>query len=163
MRGNWNVKFCNNINPVFICLVAAAIWHCHKELKGVEQVGETINFMYETAASKCWILCEISSNWGKADSFHRLRNTWSLYNIRVRNVILANIKADLCTLIGGFDKEAEVELSDPCAVVEDDSYVYELQQDWRGLSQVKIWQNQTHHMRTRPWRKLVTLNSWWPR
>jgi len=42
---------------------------------------------------------------------------------------LANIKADLRTRIGGFDKKAEVESSDPCAVVEDDSYVNELQQE----------------------------------
>ena len=41
---------------------------------------------------------------------------------------MANIKADLRTKIGGFDKKAKVELSDPCAVVEDDSYMNELQQ-----------------------------------
>jgi len=52
-----------------------------------------------------------------------------MYDIRVRNLILANIKADLWTRIGGFDKKAEVESSDPCAVVEDDSYVNELQQE----------------------------------
>jgi len=35
----------------------------------------------------------------------------------------------LRTRIGGFDKKAEVESSDPCAVVEDDPYVNELQQE----------------------------------
>jgi len=39
------------------------------------------------------------------------------------------MKAELQTRIGGFDKKAEVESSDPCAVVEDDSYVNELQQE----------------------------------
>jgi len=42
---------------------------------------------------------------------------------------LANIKAHLRKRIGGFDKKAEVESSDPCAVVEDDSYIHELQQE----------------------------------
>ena len=53
MHGNWDIKFFDNINSVFICLVAAALWHCLKELKGREQVGEPIDFKYETAASKC--------------------------------------------------------------------------------------------------------------
>jgi len=53
MRGNRDVKFFDNINPVFICLVAAALRHCLKELKGGEQAGEPIDFKYETAASKC--------------------------------------------------------------------------------------------------------------
>ena len=52
MRGNRDVKFFNNINPVFICLFVAALSHCHKELKGGEQVGEPVDFKYETAASK---------------------------------------------------------------------------------------------------------------
>jgi len=53
MNGNWDVKFFDNINPVFICLVVAALWHYFKELKGGEQAGEPIDFKYETAASKC--------------------------------------------------------------------------------------------------------------
>ena len=42
---------------------------------------------------------------------------------------MANIKADFRTRIGVFDKKAEVESSDPCAVVEDDTYVHELPQE----------------------------------
>jgi len=52
MKGNRNVKFFNNINPVFICMVVAALRHCLKELKGGEQAGERVDFKYETAASK---------------------------------------------------------------------------------------------------------------
>ena len=42
---------------------------------------------------------------------------------------MANIKADLRTRIGRFDKKAEIESSESCAVVEDDSYVHELQRE----------------------------------
>ena len=50
-----------------------------------------------------------------------------MYYIRVRNLILKNIKADLRIRISELAKKAELESSDPCAVEEDDSYVHELQ------------------------------------
>ena len=53
MNGNWDVKFFDNINPVFICLVVAALRHCLNQLKGGELAGEPIDFKYEMAASKC--------------------------------------------------------------------------------------------------------------
>jgi len=53
MRGNLDMKFFDNINPVFICLVTAALRHCLKELKGGEQAGEPIDFHYKTATIKC--------------------------------------------------------------------------------------------------------------
>ena len=52
MRGNRDVKFFDNINHVFICLVATAFRDCLKELKGGEQANEPVDFKYETAASK---------------------------------------------------------------------------------------------------------------
>ncbi|RPB17970.1 hypothetical protein L211DRAFT_854615 [Terfezia boudieri ATCC MYA-4762] len=88
--------------------------HCLKELRTGE-ASEAMEFKYETAAS----------------SFHRLQNTWGLYDEKVRTLILANIKADLRTRIGGFDKKSEMEASDPCAVVEGESYITELQEELR--------------------------------
>ncbi|KAF8441135.1 hypothetical protein BGX38DRAFT_1272756 [Terfezia claveryi] len=96
MRGKRDSKFFDHINPIFICLVAAAIQYCLKELKTGEAI-EAIDFKFETAAT----------------SFHRLRNIWGLYDEKVRMLILANIKADLRTRIRGFDKKAKVEASDP--------------------------------------------------
>ncbi|RPB18288.1 hypothetical protein L211DRAFT_854268 [Terfezia boudieri ATCC MYA-4762] len=96
--------------------VAAAIQHCLKELKTGEQATEAVDFKYETAAT----------------TFHRLRNTWGLYDEKVRGLILANIKADLRTRIGGFDRKAETEASDPCALVEGESYISELQEELRN-------------------------------
>jgi len=52
MRGNRDVKFFDNIKPVSIYLVAAALRYCLKELKGGERGGEPVDFKYETAASK---------------------------------------------------------------------------------------------------------------
>ncbi|RPB25703.1 hypothetical protein L211DRAFT_848028 [Terfezia boudieri ATCC MYA-4762] len=56
---------------------------------------------------------------------------WGLYNEKVRTLILANIKADLRTRIGGFDKKSEMEASDPYALVEGESYITELQEELR--------------------------------
>ncbi|RPB18125.1 hypothetical protein L211DRAFT_854434 [Terfezia boudieri ATCC MYA-4762] len=115
MRGKRVGKFFDNINHVFICLVAAAMQHCLKELKTGEAT-EAIEFKYEMAAA----------------TFHCLQNTWGLYDEKVRTLILANIKADLRTRIGGFDKKAEMEASDPCAVVEGESYISELQNELKN-------------------------------
>ncbi|KAF8416583.1 hypothetical protein EV426DRAFT_578631 [Tirmania nivea] len=50
------------------------------------------------------------------------------YETAAEKLILVNIKADLRTRISGFDKKVEVESSEPCAVVENGSYLDELQQ-----------------------------------
>ncbi|RPB25704.1 hypothetical protein L211DRAFT_848029 [Terfezia boudieri ATCC MYA-4762] len=92
-----------------------------RELKTGKQVTEAIDFKYETAAT----------------TFHRLRNTWGLYDEKVRGLILANIKADLRTRIGGFDRKAETEASDPCALVEGESYISELREELRNTMSVQ--------------------------
>ncbi|RPB23611.1 hypothetical protein L211DRAFT_849602 [Terfezia boudieri ATCC MYA-4762] len=92
-----------------------------EELNTGEQATEAIDFKYETAAT----------------TFHRLRNTWGLYDKKVRDLILANIKADLRTRIGGFDRKAETEASDPCALVEGESYISELQEELRNTMSVQ--------------------------
>ena len=43
--------------------------------------------------------------------------------------MVANVKADLRTRIGGYDKRGEIESSVPCVVVEDDTYVDELERE----------------------------------
>ncbi|RPB18175.1 hypothetical protein L211DRAFT_854379 [Terfezia boudieri ATCC MYA-4762] len=115
MRGKRDSKFFDNINHIFICLVVAAMQHCLKKLKTGEAT-EAVEFKYKTAAT----------------TFHRLQNTWGLYDEKVRTLILANIKADLRTRISGFDKKAEMEASDPCAVVEGESYISELQNELKN-------------------------------
>ncbi|RPB18319.1 hypothetical protein L211DRAFT_854229 [Terfezia boudieri ATCC MYA-4762] len=88
--------------------------YCLKELRTGE-ASEAMEFKYETASP----------------SFHRLQNTWGLYDEKVRTLILANIKADLRTRIGGFDKKSEMEASNPYAVVEGELYITELQEELR--------------------------------
>ncbi|KAF8415069.1 hypothetical protein EV426DRAFT_701826 [Tirmania nivea] len=113
IRGNRDPTFFDKINSVFICLVALALQHCLKEWKTGERTKVLVDYKYETAAA----------------SYYRLRNTWALYDKKVGKLILANIKADLRTRIGRFDKKAEVESSEPCTVVENRSYLDELQQE----------------------------------
>ncbi|KAF8416219.1 hypothetical protein EV426DRAFT_703734 [Tirmania nivea] len=103
MRGNRDPTFFDKINSVFICLVASALQYCLKKWKTGEHTKVLVNY--------------------------KLRNTWALYDEKVGKLILVNIKADLRTRIGGFDKKTEVELSKPCAVVENGLYLDELQQE----------------------------------
>ncbi|KAF8415047.1 hypothetical protein EV426DRAFT_709951 [Tirmania nivea] len=51
----------------------------------------------------------------------------ALYDEKVEKLVLANIKVDLRMRINGFDKKVEVKLSQPYAVVENRSYLDELQ------------------------------------
>ncbi|KAF8438319.1 hypothetical protein BGX38DRAFT_1144980 [Terfezia claveryi] len=120
MRGKRDIKFFDHINSIFICLVATAIQHYLKKLKTGEAI-EAIDFKFKMPAT----------------SFHRLRNTWGLYDEKVRMLILANIKVDLRTRIGGFDKKAKVEASDLCAVVEGESYISELQEELKNTMMVQ--------------------------
>ncbi|RPB18922.1 hypothetical protein L211DRAFT_853632 [Terfezia boudieri ATCC MYA-4762] len=89
--------------------------HCLKELK-TKEATEAVEFKYEMVAA----------------TFHRLQNTWGLYDEKVRTLILANIKADLRTRIGRFDKKAEMEASDLCAVVEGELYISKLQNELKN-------------------------------
>ena len=62
--------------------------------------------------------------WSKAnvsDSFYRLNNTWASYNERVQDLLLASIKAELSCKIGGTDQRREVETTEACPIVEDES------------------------------------------
>ena len=68
--------------------------------------------------------------WSKAnisDSFCRLSNTWPTLIKRVQNVLLASIKAELSRNIGGTDQCREVETVEAYPIVEDESYILELQ------------------------------------
>ena len=47
----------------------------------------------------------------------------------MRRLILANIKADLRTYIGEFNKKVEIESTAGCAIQESESYAQELQQE----------------------------------
>ena len=62
-------------------------------------------------------------------SFFRLQNTWDIHKEKTRKLILANVKADLRTLMGGFDRRAEIESSNPCALVVTGTYEDELQRE----------------------------------
>ena len=44
-------------------------------------------------------------------------------------LLLANIKADLRTKVGGYDRRTEVESSIPSVIVEDDGYKEELEKE----------------------------------
>ena len=52
MRGNRDTTFFDEINPVFVCLVASALQHCLKEWKGGDRTKVLVEFKYETAAGK---------------------------------------------------------------------------------------------------------------
>ena len=69
--------------------------------------------------------------WSKAnisDSFYRLSNTWASYDKRVQDLLLASIKAELSCKIVGTDQRREIETTEACPIVEDKSYIFELEQ-----------------------------------
>ena len=69
--------------------------------------------------------------WSKANisnSFYRLSNTWASHNNRVQDLLLPSIKAELSCKIGGTDQHREVETTEACPIVEDESYILELEQ-----------------------------------
>ena len=70
--------------------------------------------------------------WSKAnmsDSLYQLSNTWASHNKRVQDLLLASIKAELSCNIGGTDQRPEVETTEACPIVEDESYILELEQE----------------------------------
>ena len=62
-------------------------------------------------------------------SFFRLQNTWDIHKEKRRKLILANVKADLRILMGGFNRWAEIESSNPCALIVMETYKDELQRE----------------------------------
>ena len=62
-------------------------------------------------------------------SCFRLKNTWDIHKEKTRKLILANVKANLHTVMGGFDRQAEVESSNPCALVVTGTYEDKLQRE----------------------------------
>ena len=70
--------------------------------------------------------------WSKAnisDSFYRLSNTWAFHNKRVQDLLLVSIKAELSCKIVGTDQRREIETTEACPIVEDESYILELEQE----------------------------------
>ena len=69
-------------------------------------------------------------SWSKSnvpDSFYRLSNTWASHENRVQDILLASIKAELLLLIGGTEQRREVESKEACPIVEDKTYILELE------------------------------------
>ncbi|RPB19237.1 hypothetical protein L211DRAFT_853418 [Terfezia boudieri ATCC MYA-4762] len=115
MRGKRDSKFFDNINHVFICLVAAAMQYCLKELK-TGDATEAIEFKYETAA-------------GKYNSDMKSMNADIL---QLHSIVFKTHRVYMMRRIDGFDKKAEMEASDPCVVVEGESYIFELQNELKN-------------------------------
>ena len=70
--------------------------------------------------------------WSKAnmsDSLYQLSNTWASHDKRVQDLLLASIKAELSCKIGGTDQRREIETTEACPIVEDESYILELEQE----------------------------------
>ena len=71
-------------------------------------------------------------SWSKSnvpDSFYRLSNTWASHEKRVQDLLLASIKAELSLLIGGTEQRREVESTEACPIVEDETYILELERE----------------------------------
>ena len=69
-------------------------------------------------------------SWSKSnipDSFYRLSNTWAYHEKRVQDLLLARIEAEVSLLIGGTEQRREVESTEPCPIVEDETYILELE------------------------------------
>ena len=59
----------------------------------------------------------------------RLQNTWDIHKEKTRKLILANVKGNLHTVMGGFDRQAEVQSSNPCELVVTGTYEHKLQRE----------------------------------
>ena len=71
-------------------------------------------------------------SWSKSnvlDSFYKLSNTWASHEKRVQNLLLASIKAELSLLISGTELRQEVESTEACPIVEDETYILELERE----------------------------------
>ena len=69
-------------------------------------------------------------SWSKSnfpDSFYRLSNTWASHEKRVKDLLLASIMAELSLLIGGTEQRREVESTEACPIVDDETYILELE------------------------------------
>ncbi|KAF8415920.1 hypothetical protein EV426DRAFT_706044 [Tirmania nivea] len=81
MQGNFDNSFFDSINEVFICLVTSAMRHCLKGwTTGVyEEPSKSQEFKYETTIR----------------IYKRFLATWEAHSLRMCNLLLATIKADL--------------------------------------------------------------------
>ena len=68
------------------------------------------------------------------DSFHRLLNTWKSYDGPVRKLLLAIIKSEIQHRVGGIQLSVEIESTEPCRIVEGDTYLQELESEFRDSS-----------------------------
>ena len=71
-------------------------------------------------------------SWSKSnvpDSFNSLSNTWASHEKRVQDLLLASIKAELSLLIGGTEQRREGESTQACPIVEDETYILELERE----------------------------------
>ena len=64
-----------------------------------------------------------------SDSFYQLSNTWASHNKRVQDLLLARIKAELSCKIVSTNQRREIETTEACPIVEDKSYILELEQE----------------------------------
>ena len=68
------------------------------------------------------------------DSFHRLLNTWKSYDGLVRKLLLAIIKSEIQHDVGGTQLRVEIESTEPCSIIEGDTYLQELESEFRDSS-----------------------------
>ena len=68
------------------------------------------------------------------DSYYRLRNTWKMYDERIQQLLIANIKAQLACLIGDTQKRQEIEATVPCVIEDGDEYANELQKEFEDAT-----------------------------
>ena len=61
------------------------------------------------------------------DSFYRLSNTWTSHEKRVQDLLRASIKAELSLLISGTEQLREIESTEACPIVKDETYILELE------------------------------------
>ena len=71
-------------------------------------------------------------SWSKSkvpDSVYKLSNTWASHEKKVQDLLFASIKAELSLLIGGTEQCREVESTEACPIVEDETYILELKRE----------------------------------
>jgi len=98
-QGSRDPDFLDNINGVFICFVATAIWHCLKAWKTGELAESATEFKYETNWGEL-----LSDAWSrkmlaKQDSYYRLSKLWDNQIGPVQELLVSNIRADLARRI----------------------------------------------------------------
>ena len=54
---------------------------------------------------------------------------WASHDKRIQDLLLASIKAELSLLIGGTEQRWQVESTEACPIVEDETYILELERE----------------------------------